>query len=165
MVIKIQNTKYKPPSDSLSSLTVRVDGLQVSGSPFDVSVSAGPAQGANATVSGSALALATAGENSTFLIQARDLQANPAREGAFSSSYNDSGGEEGAVFNVTMRRNADVAGWGEEEEEEEKGQDNDNSTVVHATVEYLGGNNSSRLEKIRLLLYQGKGCWFSCTTR
>lgn len=105
-----------------------------------MSVSAGPAQGANATVSGSALALATVGENSTFLIQARDLQANPAKEGAFSSSYNDTGGDEGAVFNVTMTRNADVAGWGEEGEEE--GQDNDNSTVVHATVEYLGENNS-----------------------
>ncbi|CAN0115936.1 unnamed protein product, partial [Laminaria digitata] len=71
---------------------VRVGGLQVLGSPFDVTVSAGPAQGANATVSGSALALATAGENSTFLIQARDLQANPAgEEGMFSSSYNDTG--------------------------------------------------------------------------
>lgn len=49
--------------------TVLVDGLQVSGSPFEVEVSAGPPSGTNATASGSALALATAGENASFVIQ------------------------------------------------------------------------------------------------
>lgn len=120
----------------------------MSGSPFDVSVSAGPARGANATATGTALALATAGENSTFLIQARDLQSNAASEGsAFPSSYNDTGREEGTVFNVTMTRNADVLGWGEEEE----GQDSDNSTVVHATVENLGESNSRLRNRCRLV--------------
>lgn len=46
-----------------------MDGLQVLGSPFEVGVSAGPPSGANATASGSALALATAGENASFVIQ------------------------------------------------------------------------------------------------
>ena len=128
---------------------MRVNGLQVSGSPFDVSVSAGPARGANATATGTALALATAGENSTFLIQARDLQANAASEGAFPSSFNDTRREEGKVFNVTRTRNADVVGWGEEEE----GYDSDNSTVVHGRVENLG-ESSSRLRTMCCLVYK-----------
>lgn len=48
-----------------------MNGLQVSGSPFEVDVSAGPPRGANATVWGSALALATAGKNASFYIQVR----------------------------------------------------------------------------------------------
>eukprot|EP00752_Nemacystus_decipiens_P001537 g1506.t1 len=60
---------YVPREVGTSLLYVRVDGLQVSGSPFDVEVTAGPPSGANATVSGSALALATAGENASFVIQ------------------------------------------------------------------------------------------------
>ncbi len=48
-----------------------MNGLQVSGSPFEVDVSAGPPRGANATVWGSALVLATAGKNASFYIQVR----------------------------------------------------------------------------------------------
>lgn len=66
--------------------TVRVDGLQVPGSPFEVEVSAGPPTGANATASGSALALATAGENASFVIQVpRPIHPRCARSRALES--------------------------------------------------------------------------------
>ncbi|CAN0052216.1 unnamed protein product, partial [Ectocarpus sp. 13 AM-2016] len=71
---------YVPREAGTSFLYVHVNDLQVAGSPFEVDVSAGPARGANATASGSALALATAGNNSSFIIQARDGGANPAAE-------------------------------------------------------------------------------------
>lgn len=109
--------------------TVRVDGLHTSGSPYKVEVSAGPARGANATVSGSALSLATAGENASFVIQARDKEANPA-DGESGISNILGGGQE-TIFNVTLRRNGDVPG------SEEVG-DMDNSTTVKALVEYIG---------------------------
>ena len=52
------------------------------------------------------------------------------------------------MFNVTLTRNADVAGW------QEEGGDNDNSTVVHATVEYIG-IRKNRLGSICCLEYTG----------
>lgn len=122
---------HKPnlPSSAPRMRTVRVGGLQVPGSPFHVDVLAGPARGANATVSGSALALATAGKNASFVIQARDREANliDVEDNAIERLQE----EAGTAFNVTLRRTGGVSGWSEDND--------DNSTVVvDASVEYFG---------------------------
>lgn len=112
----------------------------MSGSPFALEVLAGPPRGANATASGSALALATAGENSSFIIQARDRQANPAATTAAedrtvsetSASFAWTGNEYEDLFNVTLTRTRGDA--------QDMGDDDawDNSTIFHAVVEPLG---------------------------
>eukprot|EP00903_Cladosiphon_okamuranus_P013586 g12653.t2 len=122
---------YVPREAGTSLLYVRVDGLQLSGSPFEVEVSAGPPSGANATASGSALALATAGENASFVIQARDEQANPAVEvdEAGAEATTASTGTPSTIFNVTLTRTS----------VDDDSEDTDASTPVHATVQHLGG--------------------------
>lgn len=108
-----------------------MDGLHVSESPFEVDVSAGPARGANSTVSGPALSVATAGKNASFIIQARDRESNPAAgadddEDVYATD-SDGGDAAGAVFNVTLRRSNGGYYYSE-----------DNDTVVDASVEYIG---------------------------
>lgn len=126
-----------PPSSSSSTLfsPVHVNDLQVTGSPFEVDVSAGPARGANATALGSALALATAGNNASFIIQARDAGANPAAEeserDADGEGVGGTTGTTSAVFNVTLTRIDGVGLDGDEE-------DSANSTVVYAAVQDIG---------------------------
>lgn len=103
----------------------------MSGSPFDIDVTAGPPRGANSTVSGSALILATAGENSSFVIQARDGKDNPTTkaddydieiDGFVNEEKGDAfGSEETAAFNVTLKTT-----------------EGDNSTVVTASVQPIG---------------------------
>lgn len=113
-----------PPPTAMKP--VRVDGLHVLGSPFEVDVSAGPARGANSTVSGPALVLATAGHNASFVIQARDRESNPTADDEDFYAIHSAGGDAGAVFNVTLRRSGGY--W----------ENDDNSTVVDASVEYIG---------------------------
>lgn len=103
----------------------------MSGSPFAVDVTAGPPRGANCTVSGSALALATAGEYASFVIQARDGKDNPTTKAddydikidGFMDEEESDGfcSEETAAFNVSLKRIGE-----------------DNSTVVTASVQPLG---------------------------
>lgn len=110
----------------------------MSGSPFEVDVSAGPARGVNATASGSALALATAGKNASFVIQARDQAANPAGVDSEGEQSQEGGSTSTTtqateiVFNVTLTRTDDA-----QEDEDSGGADN-STTVVAATVEHLG---------------------------
>lgn len=109
---------------------VRVNGLEVSGSPFHVDVAAGPARGSNATVSGTALVLATAGRNASFIIQARDRAANPIddhRDGENASGV--LGNELRTVFNVTLTKDESGPGWHKS---------GSNAIVVAASVEYIG---------------------------
>ncbi|CAM9570598.1 unnamed protein product, partial [Ectocarpus fasciculatus] len=128
---------YVPREAGTSFLYVHVNGLQVAGSPFEVDVSAGPARGANATASGSALALATAGNNASFIIQARDGGANPApEESEILVDEDEVGGTARTttvVFNVTLTRIDGVGLDGDEE-------DSANSTVVYAAVEDIAGD-------------------------
>lgn len=114
------------PPQPTPTKPVRVDGLHVLGSPFEVDVSPGPARGANSTVSGPALALATAGHNASFVIQARDRESNPTADDEEVYAIQSAGGDAGAVFNVTLWRSGGY--W----------EDGDNSTVVDASVEYIG---------------------------
>lgn len=121
---------------------MHVDGLPVSSSPFSVNVLPGPPRGANTTASGSALVVATAGENSSFFIHARDREANPTEKvpGAESdgyvmdASYNarmwsvDSGAS--SSFIVSLMR-ADGNRSGSEDPSV-------NSTAIYAEVEALG---------------------------
>ncbi|CAM9996213.1 unnamed protein product, partial [Ectocarpus sp. 12 AP-2014] len=128
---------YVPREAGTSFLYVHVNDLQVAGSPFEVNVSAGPARGANATASGSALALATAGKNSSFIIQARDGRANPAAEESEIKADEEgvgwTAGTIPSVFNVTLTRIDGVGLDGDQE-------DSANSTVVYAAVEDIAGD-------------------------
>lgn len=114
---------------------VRVNGLEVSGSPFHVDVEAGPARGSNATVSGMALVLATAGRNASFIIQARDREANPIDDHRDGENASDAPGkEQGTVFNVTLTRHESGSGWKE---------GGSNAIVVAASVEYIGESKTN----------------------
>ncbi|CAM9146088.1 unnamed protein product, partial [Ectocarpus sp. 8 AP-2014] len=128
---------YVPREAGTSFLYVHVNDLQVAGSPFEVDVSAGPARGANATASGSALALATAGKNASFIIQARDGGANPAaeesEEHADEEGMGGTAGTTSSAFNVTL---AMIDGVGLDGDQE----DSVNSTVVYAAVEDIAGD-------------------------
>lgn len=128
-------SRRRPPRCRPCFPPVHVNDLQVAGSPFEVGVSAGPARGANATASGSALALATAGKNASFIIQARDGGANPAAEEseikADEEGVGGTAGTTSSVFNVTLTRIDGVGLDGDQD-------DSANSTVVYAAVEDIG---------------------------
>lgn len=116
-----------------------MNGVQVSGSPFKVTVVAGPTRGANSTVTGTGLSLATAGKIASFTVQARDREANPAADEIESQGV-ESGAEESEEeddkqftnisFNGTLSRMMDHDSVG--------GGDRDNSTTFYASTKYLG---------------------------
>ena len=60
-----------------NKLNVLVNGLHITGSPFDITAIPGSFDSGSSTVTGAGLTAATAGIEATFVIQARDAKSNP----------------------------------------------------------------------------------------
>mmetsp|Transcript_23801 Transcript_23801/g.35130 ORF Transcript_23801/g.35130 Transcript_23801/m.35130 type:complete len:1928 (-) Transcript_23801:1096-6879(-) len=67
---------YIPMKTGLNTLSIRVNGEHIKGSPFEINAFPGNFSGSESTVTGHGLSKATAGVEASFTIQARDIAGN-----------------------------------------------------------------------------------------